>query len=1257
MLLTVAPLGDDSTAWHGQIGLCSCPYCSGIGLDQIPQAEVAESGALAESNPLSSLPQLSSNPGATAKLFLDFNGHFQASWGAWSNITTPVFDQDGDPTTFSNSELSTIQQIWARVAEDYAPFNIDVTTIAPGTTTKVAHIAIGGSSYDWYGSGAGGVAYVGGFYNSAPHVGYVFPANLGNGNPKYVAEAASHEAGHLFGLQHQATWDGTTLVTAYNRGASGWAPIMGVGYYEVRTTWHNGPTSSSSTSYQDDMAILANSLNGFGYRPDDYGSTVATASPLPISGNSVNLSGLIGRADDRDVFSFTTGGGTLSFQLNVAQYGPNLDSVLELWDSSGSVLVVNAPTNSLNSSISTTVGAGTYYLVARGMGDYGNVGQYTLTGTLPDSTAAPAIGITLGGNQLTDGQTVSFGNTPLGTPVTHTFTVSNHGTSTLALNSINAASLPAGFSLAANVGSTSLAPGQSTTFAIRLDATTFGSYSGPFQLFSNDADENPFDLTLTGTVLAPEITVRIGTTNVTDGQTVNFGDVVVGNTVSRTFTVLNEGNSTLTLTPLNAGSMPAGFTLVSNIGATSLAPGQSTTFAIRFDAPSAGSFGGPVALANNDPDENPFDLNLAGSAYVEAPEITVLVGGQEVVSGGTVDFGATVVGSPTERTIHVRNDGNATLTLTAISSGSLPAGFSLVSNLGSTSLAPGQSTSFVVRLDAAIAGSFSGTLNLSNNDSDENPYSLNLTGSVAEPAPSVKRILDDGSTGHSLVGTWKYVTGRGYDNDLLVAKKGNGSIHSTWAFNSLPNGEYQVWATWGKAPNNASNAPFTVSDGSTAQFTRRIDQRQGPSGLWADGGNWTLLGTVTITSGRLVVRLTNAANNQVVADAIRIESVTQVTASAPEIGVAVGGFVMTSGKNKVTYGPRDVGQPQTFNYTVTNAGNASLSLAQINNSHVPAGFSVAQPLSSTYLAPGETATFRITLDATAVGSFGGTVTIRSSDGSATPFTFNVNGSVVDPSAPVLRISDAGGGGNKLVGTWQTVTGRGYNNNIHTAAKGNGSIHSTWTFGNLPDGQYNVWATWRIASTYATNAPFTLHNGSQQAGSVQLNQRLTPSGLWDGSTNWQHLGVVTVTSGQLSVKLTNNANGTVVADAVRIERITAAGAAVLASTMQVSLPNQLTESSAALWIQAALASSARPAELHRGPAVNGGSNDSSLERSFDPAPAGNWDLTLAELEPENALLADALELVSRTRSALGEEESWLAAAADELAAELAVNRLL
>src|SRR3954451_6141114 len=111
------------------------------------------------------VPQLSSRPGAADTVYLDFDGHFESSWGTFSNVTSPAYDRDGDPTTFSATELSSINEIWTRVAEDFAPFNINVTTVEPasfahGTTLRVV---VGGSWSDWYGTQANGVSFLNSF--------------------------------------------------------------------------------------------------------------------------------------------------------------------------------------------------------------------------------------------------------------------------------------------------------------------------------------------------------------------------------------------------------------------------------------------------------------------------------------------------------------------------------------------------------------------------------------------------------------------------------------------------------------------------------------------------------------------------------------------------------------------------------------------------------------------------------------------------------------------------------------------------------------------------------------------------------------------------------------------------------------------------------------------------------------------------------------------------------------------------------------
>lgn len=371
-----------------------------------PVATVAQTSAVAQpqtAQPLSAIPVLNSLVGAAVSLYLDFNGHFDATWGSYSNITTPAFDQDGDPTTFTTGELSTITQVWQQIAEDYAPFKVNVTTVEPPSFANgvAMRVVIGGTG-SWLGSSAGGVAYVDSFTNSITNSVYVFSKNLSTA--KAIGEASSHEAGHSFGLQHQSQYNGTVKAAEYYAGSGdGRAPIMGNSYSAARGLWWYGTSAVSSTTYQDDMAVIARAANGFGYRPDDVGNTATTATPLTVSGNQISAAGIITTTSDVDYFSFTTGAGAVSITVTPPSYG-NLDARLELRDAAGTTLIASSDqSGSLSATVSATLAAGSYRIVVGSHASYGDVGQYTVSGTIV-GTNAPAAPTSLAARPLAVGQ-------------------------------------------------------------------------------------------------------------------------------------------------------------------------------------------------------------------------------------------------------------------------------------------------------------------------------------------------------------------------------------------------------------------------------------------------------------------------------------------------------------------------------------------------------------------------------------------------------------------------------------------------------------------------------------------------------------------------------------------------------------------------------------------------------------------------------------------------------------------------------------
>ncbi|GCL64054.1 PKD domain-containing protein [Pseudaquabacterium pictum] len=368
--------------------------------------------------PLDQTFLLHSKPGAARTIYLNFKGA-TLSGTAWNSAGTTInalpFDLDGIPYSFSTAELQRIQAIWQRVAEDYAPFDVNVTTEAVpadritragSTDTVFGTTVLITSSTGVYSCSCGGVAYLGVFDDTSDFYkpALVFYNQLGAGNEKYVAEAISHEAGHNMGLGH----DGTATVgyyTGHGSGATGWAPIMGVGYYQALVQWSKGEYGGANNT-QDDFAVMQS--NGLPLRADDHGNTAATATVL--SGTSagglstLTAQGVIERSSDVDMFSFAAGAGSASFTVSPAARAPNLDALVTLRNAAGTVLATINPADAVGASFSVTLPAsGTYTLAVQGTGKgdplatgysaYGSLGQYAVAATVatPGSLAPTAV--------------------------------------------------------------------------------------------------------------------------------------------------------------------------------------------------------------------------------------------------------------------------------------------------------------------------------------------------------------------------------------------------------------------------------------------------------------------------------------------------------------------------------------------------------------------------------------------------------------------------------------------------------------------------------------------------------------------------------------------------------------------------------------------------------------------------------------------------------------------------------------------------
>ena len=408
------------------------------------RAEIA-AAQTASAAPHSTVPTsdaflLHSKPGSDKVIYLDFTGYVLSD--SWWNLSSDVggadvpngtvfapFDYDGNTGNFNSAERQAIIDAWSLVAEDYAAFDVDVTTEDPGADAIYrngfydvnygARAVISGFNNPIANScECGGVAYVGVFdldrdeYSGITDLTPAWAWAEAGMSGKIIADIVSHEVGHNLGLSH----DG--LATRYNgeptgndyyyMGAGFWAPIMGAGYNRPITHWarfYRGNGSGGNNLYasntEDDYLVMQ--YYGLDLRADDSGDSRATATSIPVA---TPRTGVIEDPADIDYYSFIATGAAHTVTVTSPALTPNLDVLLTVVSSTGTEIARSNPAiawpggNTVNGmgatvTINTTVGS-RYFVGIEGTAsnppgiadhvDYGSIGEYILDITTATAT-------------------------------------------------------------------------------------------------------------------------------------------------------------------------------------------------------------------------------------------------------------------------------------------------------------------------------------------------------------------------------------------------------------------------------------------------------------------------------------------------------------------------------------------------------------------------------------------------------------------------------------------------------------------------------------------------------------------------------------------------------------------------------------------------------------------------------------------------------------------------------------------------------
>lgn len=280
---------------------------------------------------------------------------------------------------------------------------------------------------------------------------------------------------------------------------------------------------------------------------------------------------------------------------------------------------------------------------------------------------------------------------------------------------------------------TTVAAGASLDFTVTFTPGGAGVRNTTLTIANNDANENPYNFLIQGNgtlVASIEMNVRGNGQSIPDNSIypigtnhTAFGVAIVGSTtVTRTFTIENLGSTALSLTGAPfvtiTGPHASMFTVTVPPSTGTISGSSSVTFDVTFNPTLPGYKNATIVIANNDPDENPYNFNISGTAK-GTNNIYVYGNGNDVIKGSTTTsvtnlthFGS--IATPTglkQNTFVITNLYGATIYLSNVTiSGPDAAMFSVVSQPNNGAFADANSTSFSVNFTPTTSGAKSATV-------------------------------------------------------------------------------------------------------------------------------------------------------------------------------------------------------------------------------------------------------------------------------------------------------------------------------------------------------------------------------------------------------------------------------------------------------------------------------------------------------------------------------------------------------------------
>jgi hypothetical protein len=398
-------------------------------------------------------------------------------------------------------------------------------------------------------------------------------------------------------------------------------------------------------------------------------------------------------------------------------------------------------------------------------------------------------------------------------------------------------------------------------------------------------------------------------------STINFGSLTVGQSATKTLTILNSGSKSLSVSGISVAG--TGFAVKAPALPLVLAAGQAGNVATTFTATATGNAAGTIMISSSAPD-SPMLVALSATTVAKASNL--------VVAPSSLTFGDVKIGSASTQTVQLKNSSSSSITVSAVSvTGS---GISLSALSLPLTLSAGASANLSAIFKPAAPGNASGALTIKSTASDSSE-AIGWSGTGTATT----------STGSTLTATPPSVvfgnvpTGTATTQTIKIANSGSSTVTVS-----------SVTASGAGLTVSGISIPLTLAAGSSANLTASLK----PAAPGAASG---------------AIKIVSNASK---------DSSLQISWSATAEASSV---TLIPNPTQLSFGNVTVGTTDTLQATLHNTGNIDADISSITVSGK--GFTLGGSGSSAKLSPGQTLTLDVSYAPTSSGVGSGTLSVVS----------------------------------------------------------------------------------------------------------------------------------------------------------------------------------------------------------------------------------------------------------------------------------------